>query len=164
MGGITVYHGGTEVVATPICTFGRDCLDFGRGFYLTTIKSQAEKWACYVADQRRKNTALLNIYTLDRDALMREAQCRIFDAYDRAWLRFIVANRRGENAAAPYDYIEGGVADDRVINTINMHVQGYYSEEYALRLLSLHRPNNQICIRKQELIDRYLRYERTEPA
>ncbi len=63
--------------------------------------------------------------------------------------------------AAGYDYIEGGVANDRVINTIGMYMQGYYSEEYALRLLALHRPNNQICIRNQGLIDTYLHYERT---
>lgn len=159
---VTVYHGATEIVDKPICVFGRPDLDFGRGFYVTNMREQAERWACNVADLRRKDAALLNVYTLDREAILNEARCRVFNAYDKEWMRFIVSNRRGENAAGAYDYIEGGVANDRVINTVNMFMQGYCSEEYALRLLSLHRPNNQICIRKQELVDKYLHYERTE--
>ena len=31
---ITVYHGGTERVDTPICRLGRENLDFGRGFFV----------------------------------------------------------------------------------------------------------------------------------
>ncbi len=161
---ITVYHGGTEVVEKPVCLLGRENLDFGRGFYLTDIREQAERWARNIADLRKAENALLNIYRLDRNAILREARCKVFDAYDKQWLQFIIANRRGEDMAAEYDYIEGGVADDRVINTINLHIQGYYSEEHTLRLLALHQPNNQICIRNQELIDKYLHYEGTEPA
>lgn len=113
--------------------------------------------------RNRGGKALVNVYTLDKEAILEEANCKIFKAYDKEWLEFIVANRRGENVAA-YDYIEGGVANDRVINSISMYMQGYYSEEYTLRMLSLHQPNNQICICKQELIDKYLHYERTETA
>ncbi len=163
MKALTVYHGGTEAVERPVCLYGRANLDFGRGFYLTDIREQAERWARNMADLREVGAALLNVYTLDRDAVLHEARCKVFDAYDKEWLQFIAANRRGEDVAE-YDYVEGGVADDRVINTINMYMQGYYSEEAALRLLALHQPNNQICIRNQELIDKHLRYERTEPA
>ncbi len=162
MSTIQVFHGGTDVVDSPICALGRTNLDFGQGFYLTDIKEQAQRWARNVKDLRMADEALLNIYTLDKEAILSEANCMIFNAYDKQWLDFIIANRRGENAAESYDYIEGGVANDRVINTINMFMQGYYSEEYALRLLSLHQPNNQICIRKQGLIEKYLHYERTE--
>ena len=30
--------------------------------------------------------------------------------------------------------------------------------ETALRNLSLHRPNNQLCIRNQQVVDRFLKY------
>ena len=43
-------------------------------------------------------------------------------------------------------------------------MQGYYSEEQTLRRLSEHQPNNQICLRNQSLLDKYLYYERTEKA
>ncbi len=91
-----------------------------------------------------------------------EANCKIFEIYNQDWLRFIVANRMGENAAESFDYVEGGVANDRVINSINLYMQGYLSEELTLRRLSEHRPNNQICLRNQELINKHLRYERSE--
>ena len=36
-----VYHGSTLVVQYPLAGVGRDNLDFGKGFYLTTIREQA---------------------------------------------------------------------------------------------------------------------------
>ncbi len=161
---IIVYHGSADRVEEPICNIGRTNLDFGLGFYVTDMKEQAIRWTKRVVAEKKTREAFLNIYTLDKASIVKEARCKIFTSYNVEWLRFVIANRRGENAAADYDYIEGGVADDRVINTINMYMQGYYSEEHSLRLLALHRPNNQICIRKQEFIDKYLHYERTEFA
>lgn len=40
-----VYHGGTEVIENPDIKFSKNYLDFGRGFYVTTYKEQAKKWA-----------------------------------------------------------------------------------------------------------------------
>lgn len=164
MSNVTVYHGGVDIVKHPICHIGRENLDFGQGFYVTDIKEQAVKWAKHVALDRKSSDALLNVYTLDRNTILKEGRCKVFTAYDEEWLEFIVANRYGKNAAEEFDYIEGGIADDRVVNTVNMYMQGYYEKEYTLRLLALHQPNNQICIRKQELADKYLHYERTEIA
>ena len=41
---ITVYHGGTQTVERPVCMFGRENLDFGRGFYVTPLLKQASDW------------------------------------------------------------------------------------------------------------------------
>ena len=109
---ITVYHGGTQTVERPVCMFGRENLDFGRGFYVTPLLKQASDWAAATA-KRRNSSALINVYSLDREAVIKEGKCRIFNAYDHEWLDFIVASRRGLNPAAPYDYIEGGVANER---------------------------------------------------
>lgn len=40
-----VYHGSTEVIEKPDIEHSYRLLDFGRGFYVTTIKEQAERWA-----------------------------------------------------------------------------------------------------------------------
>ncbi|MBQ9417915.1 MAG: DUF3990 domain-containing protein [Bacteroidales bacterium] len=40
-----VYHGSTERVIHPQVENGRKGLDFGRGFYTTNIRLQAELWA-----------------------------------------------------------------------------------------------------------------------
>ena len=88
---ITVYHGGTEIVETPICRLSRENLDFGRGFYVTVFKEQAIEWANSTA-KRRKSQAIVNIYQLDRDSILTKARCKIFKAYDQEWLEFIVAS------------------------------------------------------------------------
>ena len=39
-----VYHGSTVVVESPLVSIGRENLDFGKGFYTTDLKEQAEAW------------------------------------------------------------------------------------------------------------------------
>ena len=45
---ITLYHGSTLSIEHPLAKVGRADLDFGRGFYLTSLRSQAEQWAARV--------------------------------------------------------------------------------------------------------------------
>ena len=52
--------------------------------------------------------------------------------------------------------IEGGIADERVIRTIDLYMRGDYTREEALARLIHQEPNNQICIINQEIIDRCL--------
>ena len=49
-------------------------------------------------------------------------QGKRFDAYDKDWLDFIVDSRQGKQPWNGYDIIEGGVADDRVIDEVNLVV------------------------------------------
>ena len=161
MSEIIVYHGGTEKVESPVCKFGLRNLDYGQGFYVTDIRKQAADWATQVAD-RKKEAPIINRYRLNRDAILREARCKVFVAYDKDWLQFIVASRRGEQVADNYDYIEGGVANDRVVDTVNLYMAGLMDEDTALLRLSQHQPNNQMCILSQGIVDKYLVFDGTE--
>lgn len=161
MNEIIVYHGGTEFIDKPDCKCGRKNLDFGQGFYVTDIRDQAEKWTKNMSRSRNK-PALLNRYRLNRETIIKEMHCKIFDSYDVQWLEFIIANRSGQNIAKQYDYVEGGVANDRVIDTINLYMAGLMELSTALRELSKHRPNNQMCILNQDIVDKYLIYDGTE--
>ncbi|WP_308243584.1 DUF3990 domain-containing protein [uncultured Prevotella sp.] len=158
---LTVYHGATDVVSSPICAFGRPRLDFGQGFYVTDIKEQAIRWAKTMSG-KRSLPPVLNIYTLNRELILLEGKHKIFTSYDAEWLDFIVANRRGENLASEYDYIEGGIANDRVIDTVNLYIQGLIDSATALQQLAFYKPNNQICLINQSLTDKYLHYYGSE--
>lgn len=158
---LTVYHGATDVVSSPICAFGRPRLDFGQGFYVTDIKEQAVRWAKTMSG-KRSLPPVLNIYTLDRELILLEGKHKKFTSYDAEWLDFIVANRRGENLASEYDYIEGGIANDRVIDTVNLYIQGLIDSATALQQLAFYKPNNQICLINQSLTDKYLHYYGSE--
>lgn len=154
---VEVYHAGTERVEAPDCRRGRRNLDFGQGFYVTDIYDQAYNFSLVKSRDRRK-PALINTYLLDRKAIISEAKSLIFERYDEGWLEYIVACRGGKDIWKLYDYVEGGVADDRVIDTVDMYIQGFISKERALRNLVFMKPNNQICILNQDLLDRYLKF------
>jgi len=158
---ITVYHGGTEAITQPRTDVGRRNLDFGQGFYLTDMRTQAVDWAKHVSD-RRKLPAILSKYSLNRETILKNYRCKVFTKYDGEWLDFIVDSRNGKEPWKIYDYIEGGVANDRVIDSINLYMADLMSREKALEKLSEHQPNNQICILNQEIIDKYLSYDGTE--
>lgn len=153
-----VYHGATQKVEHPVCDFGRPNLDFGQGFYVTDIREQAEEWARRQADAR-KEVPVLNLYEFDREKAVQEFRYLLLSAYDKAWLHFIVDSRSGLKPWEGYDIIEGGLADDRVIDTVNLYSLGLMDEETALARLSEHQPNNQICILSHQVIEKYLVFE-----
>ena len=150
-----VYHGSTTVIAHPIAAAGRERLDFGRGFYVTDIKSQAEMWADRMQGIRDE-AGVVNVYELDIDRVKRDFRYYRFEQYDNEWLQFIVANRVGRDDIEHYDVIEGGVANDRVIDTVEAYMANLMPLENALQELSKHRPNNQLCITNQKVIDECL--------
>ncbi|MBQ0086290.1 MAG: DUF3990 domain-containing protein [Bacteroidales bacterium] len=150
-----LYHGATIRVEHPLCNFGRADLDFGKGFYLTDLLEQAEEWAARQADSR-KEPGILNVYEFDKERTIKEYRYLLFSAYDRDWLHFIVNSRNGRKPWENYDIIEGGVANDRVVDTVNLYSLGLMDEETALSRLSEHKPNNQICILNQEIVEKYL--------
>ena len=55
-----------------------------------------------------------------------------------------------------YDIVEGGIANDRVFNTIELYDAGLITREEALARLQYEKPNNQISLIRQELVDKYL--------
>ena len=86
-----------------------------------------------------------------------------FDAYDQDWLNFIVASRNGKQPWTGYDIIEGGVANDRVIDTIEDYLNDIITIEQALGQLVYAQPNHQICLLNQQLIDTHLHFDKSFP-
>lgn len=154
---ITVYHGSFIEVSKPLVALSRPNLDFGQGFYVTDLQQQAERWASRIAT-RRLVDPVLNIYEFYLEEAKKEYRYLKFESYDKAWLDFIVANRKGKMLWKNYDVVEGGVANDNVIDTVEDYIRGRMSAEAALVELSKHRPNNQFCILNQEIIDKYVRF------
>ena len=95
------------------------------------------------------------------DSVLSNFRCKIFRDYNGEWLDFIVESRLGNKPWLKYDYIESGVANDRVIDTINLYMADLMTRDVAIGRLAEHRPNNQMCILNQEIIDKYLEYNGT---
>lgn len=137
----------------PDIAHSRDYLDFGKGFYLTSIHDQAVRYAQRFL--RRQRQAWLNSYEFEFEPL--QWQMLQFDCYDKQWLDF-VANCRAGNDMSNYDIVIGGIANDRVIQTLDRYFESEISEEEALGLLKFEKPNIQYCIRSQRMLDECLKH------
>lgn len=156
-----VYHGSTEEIVNPLVHVGRENLDFGKGFYVTDIRKQAKTWAEIKSRYQMGAEAVINEYQFDFENAIKEFRYKRFEKYDKEWLHFIVDSRDGKIVWRDYDIIEGGVANDRVIDTVEAYKAGQIDEEKALRELSKHQPNNQICILKQAVVDKYMKFKKS---
>lgn len=158
----TLYHGSYISVQNPLTGVGRKELDFGPGFYMTSLRDQAERWARRICIIRAVDTPILSTYELDEDALPNHLRRLNLAHYDQSWLDFIVSSRRGEEPWKDYDIIEGGVANDQVIDTVEDYYEGRITAEQAIGQLRFAKPTHQICIRNQSIIDRYLYFIKSE--
>jgi hypothetical protein len=69
--------------------------------------------------------------------------------------------RRGEDKSG-YDIVMGGVANDKVFNTVELFFDGLIDKSEAIKRLRYEKPNFQIAFRSQKVIDEYLHFERSE--
>lgn len=126
-----VFHASKYIIESPDIKHSRDLLDFGKEFYLTPLVSQAEKYAQRFLFQG--NQAYLNKYLLDDD-LVHRYKVKTFDSYNEEWLDFVTLCRLGKQTEQ-YDIVSGGVADDKVFNTVDLYFSGNISKEEALKRL-----------------------------
>lgn len=153
-----VYHGSNLEITKPDCAHSRKKVDFGAGFYVTPLQEQAKSWA--EKFKRMGDSAIVSQYELSDDVF--ESSCILkFDAYNGEWLDFVFACRQG-NDPSDYDIVMGGVANDRVFDTINLYFDGLIGKDEALGRLKFLGPSYQICIKRQEIIDRFLTFIRSE--
>ncbi len=161
---ITLYHGSYISVSTPLVGLGRKKVDFGQGFYLTNLQEQAKAWAATIAERKGRNTKpIVSAYILDDDSIKNSGfRVKIFDSYDLEWLEYVIDCRRGGEMQKQYDIVEGGVANDNVIDTVEDYENGVITAEQALGQLRYKKVNHQICILNQEIIDKYLTFKHSE--
>ncbi len=135
-----LYHGSIMTVHKPTLSRGRAKTDFGKGFYTTTSREQAEKWA-----QIKKNReghdgkrAVVSVFEFD-ERLLHDTRYKTmhFDGATVEWLDFVVGNRKGENAHN-YDIIMGPVANDKLYATISLYENGVLDASAAIEQLKTH--------------------------
>lgn len=143
-----LYHSSTIKVKNPDLKHSRDYLDFGKGFYLTSMREQAVLYA-----ERfllRGLPAVLNVYEIEED--FGSLKVKEFNTYDEEWLDFILACRQGKDSS-DYDLVIGGIANDKIFKTIDLYFTGDITKDEALKRLKFEKPNNQFCCRTLEALD-----------
>lgn len=102
-----LYHSSDVSVPVPDTEHSRDFLDFGKGFYLTSIHEQAVRYAQRFI--RRSRDAWLNAYEFEFNPS--EWKVMVFDSYNKDWLDFIAKCRSGN--------------DERTVDVHAAYISGY---------------------------------------
>lgn len=154
-----LFHGSYTEVSAPLVKLGRTKVDFGQGFYLTKMQAQAEAWAKVISERRKRAKAVVSVFTFDLEwARTDNYRIKTFDTYNLEWLDYVIDCRRGGSQQKQYDIVEGGVANDNVIDTVEDYENGIITAEQALGQLKYKAVNHQLCILNQDVVDKYLTF------
>lgn len=161
-----LYHGSNIEINEIDFSKCKPYKDFGKGFYLTSIKQQAVR----MAENRAAlfgGKPVVTVYEVDEDIMYNpELNTKVFDMTPTVeWARFIVNNRSREfkdttsvdcNIDAKYDIVLGPIADDAVAATIRRFMGNELDEEGLRKRLTYKALSNQYSFHTQKAVS-YLR-------
>lgn len=128
---ITLYHGSNIEIDKIDLSRCHPNKDFGQGFYLTDIKTQAEGMAIRRVRIVGEGSPIVTAYSFDSSLLTdSDLNVKIFEKPSKEWALFVMNNRNA--AFVPfthtYDIVVGPIADDGV---------AFQLERYQRRLITL---------------------------
>ncbi len=150
-----LYHGSYTEIIKPNLSFSRNELDFGIGFYTTSIKKQADKWS--LKFKKRQELSIVSKYEFDEKIIDKISTLK-FNSYSEEWLDFVVLCRTGSSIGENYDLIIGGIANDDVFNTLQLFIDNLISKQETIKRLQYEKPNIQYCFKNQDIVDAHLHF------
>ena len=160
---ISVYHGSYTEVKQPDLNKCRENKDFGKGFYITTDKNQAIKFARLIAERHNTTHGILNEYILTD---INDLDYYSFENTDLDWLNCVVGNRKKKyrylaEKWIDFDILSGKVANDDTSTVINAYLLGIYGEigseiagQTAISNLEPENLKNQLCFRTEKALSK----------
>ena len=147
-----LYHGSIVEVRKPNLRLCRKRTDFGKGFYTTTQKEQAEHWTQIKQDRTKAPRRIVSVYEID-DAVLSNPELKIreFHGVDEAWLNFVVDSRKG--VQHDYDLVFGPVANDKVFTTVNLFESGVLDAPAAIAQLRAYKTYDQLSFHTKRVLD-----------
>ena len=152
-----IYHGTTMIIKSPDVFHSYRNLDFGKGFYVTTVKKQAERWAFRKAEMTFSSTGIVNVYQM-KDILP-GISVKSFPDDLNEWIDFVCACRDGSLIYKEYDIIKGKVADDQVYRVVNLYRTGVWDKKRAIEEMKPYDIYDQIAFISQKAIDALLVFQ-----
>ena len=144
-----LYHGSFKEIKTPDLIHSRDDVDFGKGFYTTPFREQAISWSSRFKKQEKDS--VVSVYVTD-EVLWKNLKVKRFDSYSEQWLDFVTSCRKKRDNT-DFDIVIGGVANDRVFNTIELFYSNLIEKEVAIERLRYEKPNLQVCFRTAKALE-----------
>ena len=140
-------------------------MDFGAGFYATTLAAQAAEWS-RKKSLKEGGVPVVSMYELNLGRLEKERSTKSFAETNDDWIDFILKHRKASvyNAVSVniggksrrrlvakagahhvFDMVMGEVADDDVFDAITLYEASVIPYEELKRRLRTKRKNDQIC-------------------
>ena len=140
---LTLYHGSNYLFDEVDLSKSKDKRDFGRGFYTTTLKEQAEEWAVTLFD-RYKGDGIF-IYEMELE-LAESLSVKCYDGLSEEWLLMVQKNRTLGDIQHEFDVVQGPVANDKTTRTIALYIAGIINANEAIERLRSSKINNQVSL------------------
>lgn len=129
-----LYHGSNIAIETIDLNLSKPNKDFGKAFYLSDVRSQAEEMAMLKADFLG-GKPVVSTFEFD-ERLLTDGTLRFkrFNDYSEEWAHFIFEHRNEPKGQTLHDndVVYGPIANDRVGVQINNFRSGYISFETFL--------------------------------
>lgn len=114
---ITLYHGSNVFIEKIDLTRSHPDKDFGKGYYLTDIRTQAEAMSIRRVRIAGEGEPTLTVYSFDESQLHSPTlRVKVFDEPTEEWALFVLSNREASLTGYTHDYdiVIGPIADDGV--------------------------------------------------
>ena len=144
-----LYHGTNTRFKEIDLARSKDKRDFGKGFYLTTIFEQAERWAKNQFIRYGGDGSFVKIYEYTPNP---DLKILSFDSMNKEWLEFVKDNRIKGGIAHDYDIVCGPVANDNTMRTIALYISGVYNADQALEKLAFFKVNDQVSFHTKKAL------------
>ena len=140
-----LYHGTNIDFGEILLSRCRPNKDFGQGFYLTDIRSQAEAMAVRRCEFEESGVPIVQEYEFDEGILSSGVfDVLKFEGVSAEWAEFILKNRMAKGQRMHnYDIVVGPVADDGVVFQLNLYMQHLITIETLVKELTCRQLNNQ---------------------
>ncbi len=138
-----IFHASKMEVEYPEVRKARYTKDFSWGFYCTSLKDQAIRWA-----NRAEGTPVVNRYSYIPNNQLKILQ---FSGMSDEWLDFIADCRSGKTHS--YDIVEGPMADDTIWNYVNDYINGTITRKQFWALAEFRHPTHQISFHTLQALD-----------
>ena len=152
-----LYHGSFMAIEKPMIITQEKGRDFGFGFYTTTIKLQAERWAIRTARLRSRRTdknenAVVSVYEFDEN-IAKKLNAKSLPNADLEWLELVINCRSDLDFRHGLDIVSGKIANDNVGETVQYVLAGIMRKEDAVERLRFEQINDQICFCTEKALE-----------
>jgi hypothetical protein len=149
-----VYHGTNVRFETIDLAKCNQHNDFGKGFYVTSVKFHAEQRAQNIAD-RFSGEPIVMEFDFDETYLTdKNYRTLLFEKPSPAWVEFVMRNRDRTNTAPvqTYDMVAGPIADDKMRRQFDRYEAKDITMSELLEKVAYIEPTHQIMLGTQAAI------------